>query len=351
MKSSTAFALLALSALPLWSQAPPAASSQTPSLSSPSGSSDLKVRGPEAVSQKDPNRVVATINGKQVTAKQAADLLKLVPDSQRRSAPNLETLLERVYLVNDLADQAARDGLDQQSPWKEQLKLDRDNILAQAYMSKLNNASSQPTQDPKQYYDAHQDQFDIAKLSGIVIAFNPPGTPASSNGVNRTEQEAHDKADDVSKKIKAGADIATLARTESDNQASAARGGDLGTLAAGSPNVPADLKGVVFNKLQTGQVSEPIRAANAYYIIKLDSRTKQTFDQARPEILQKLQADRNQTLVKQELDKYKVQVSDPDFFATTTTSTNAPHIPSLASPSRPGAPAPSSNAVKPPSNQ
>jgi PPIC-type PPIASE domain len=351
MKSSTVFALLAFSALPSWSQAPSAAPSQTPSLSSPSTSPDLKVRGPEAVAQKDPNRVVATINGKQVTAKQAADLLKLVPDQQRRTAPNLETLLERVYLVNDLADQAAKDGLDQQSPWKEQLKLDRDNILAQAYMSKLSNASSQPLQDPKQYYDAHQDQFDIAKLSGIVIGFNPPGTPASNNGVNRTEQEAHDKADEVSKKIKAGADIATLARTESDNQASAAKGGDLGTLAAGSPNVPADLKNVVFNKLQAGQVSEPIRSANAYYIIKLDSRTKQTFDQARPEILQKLQADRNQTLVKQELDKYKVQVSDPDFFATGNTSGS--HIPSLASPSRPGSPspAPSPNAVKPPASQ
>ncbi len=342
MKSSITVVLLASSALLAWSQAASTSSPQTPA-------SDLKVRGPEAVAQKDPNRIVATINGKQVTAKQAADLIKLVPEAQRKSAPNLQTLFERLYLVTDLADQATKQGLEQQAPWKDQIKLDRDNILAQAYMSKLTGDSSQSAQDPKQYYDAHQDEFDIAKLSGVVIGFNPPGTPASNSSVNRSEQEAHDKADEVEKKIKAGADIATVARTDSDNQASAAKGGDLGTLAAASTNVPADLKNVVFNKLQPGQVSEPIRAANAYYIIKVDSRTKQTFDQARPAIMQKLQSDKSQAVLKQELDKYKVQVSDPDFFATA--APGGPHIPSLASPQRPGSPSAGSNAAKPQGNQ
>ena len=348
MKSSLTLILLATGATFAWAQAtssPAASSSQSAS----PGAADLKVRGPEAVAQKDPNRVVATINGKQVTARQAADLIKLVPEAQRRSSPNLQTLLERLYLVTDLSSMAAKEGLDQQSPWKEQLKLDRDNVLAQAYMGKLSSGTSQPQQDPKAYYDAHQDQFDVAKLSGVVVAFNAPGTPASSSGVNRTEPEAQEKANDIEKKIKSGADIATVARTESDNQQSAAHGGDLGTLAAGSPNVPADLKNVIFNKLQAGQVSEPIRAANAFYIIKLESRTKQTFDQARPEILQKMQSDKNQAVLKQELDKYKLQVSDPDFFETSNGS--SPRIPSLASPSRPGSSAPGSSAPKPQPNQ
>jgi PPIC-type PPIASE domain len=294
------------------------------------------------VAAKDPSRVVGTINGKQVTAKQAADLLKLVPESQRKTAPNLQMLFERLYLVNELAEQATKEGLDQQSPVKEQIKLDRDNILAQAYMSKMANSGGSAG-DPKAYYDAHQDEFDVAKLSGIVVAFNPPGTPAAPGGVNRTEQQAHDKADELERKIKAGADVSTLARTESDNQASAAKGGDLGTLSRGSPNVPSDLKAVVFDKLQSGQVSEPVRAANAFYIIKLDSRTKETFDQARPQIEQKMQADKNNAAVKQELDKYKVTNADPDFFATTTAS----NVPSLAKPTHPTAPTASSGTPKP----
>ncbi len=299
------------------------------------------------MASKDPNRVVGTINGKQVTAKQAADLLKLIPDAQRRNAPNLQMLFERLYLVNDLADQAQKQGLDQQSPVKEQLKLDRANVLAQAYMSKMANATTAGGSDPKSYYDAHPDEFDVAKLSGIMVAFNPPGTPASAGGVTRSEQEAHEKADSLEKKIKSGTDIATLARTDSDNQASAAKGGDLGTLALSSPNVPPDLKTVVFNKLQPGQVSEPIRTPNAFYIIKLDSRNKQSFEQARPQIEQKLQADKNNAAVKQELDKYKVTGADPDFFATTTAS----NLPSLAKPMRPSSATASSSGSTQPHNQ
>ena len=311
-----------------------------------SPSSNLKTRGPEAIAEKDPNKVVATANGKQITAKQAYDLLKLLPEEQRRSAANLQALLEKLYTVKDLSDEAVKQNLDKQSPVREQIELDRDNILAQAYLAHLASSSGQTTQDPKQYYDSHQDQFDIAKLSGIVVGFNPPGTPANANGVNRTEQQAQEKVDDLEKKLKAGADIATLARTDSDNQNSASRGGDLGTLAAGAPGVPAEIKNVIFNKLQPGQISEPIRTPNAFYIIKLDSRTKQSFDQAKPEISKTLEREKTQALMKQIADKYKMQVQDPDFFGAPTSA--GPKIPSLANPS---SASPSASAAAKPQNQ
>jgi peptidyl-prolyl cis-trans isomerase C len=321
-----------------WSQSTATAPPAPPA----AGGSALKLRGPEVIANETPDKVVATINGKPLTARQAVELLKLLPEAQRKSAPSLQALFERLYMVNDFADHAAKENLDQQSPWKEQLKLDRDNVLAQAYLTKLTAKSSpQTASDPKQYYDTHQDEFDRAKLSGIVIAFNPPGTPASSSGVSRTEQEARTKADDLEKKIAAGADIATLARTESDNQQSAAHGGDLGTLAAGSPNVPPDLKNVVFNKLQVGKISEPIRVPNAFYILKLDSRAKEPFETVRPEILQKIQSEQSQAVIKQEMDKYKIQVQDQDFFASAPATGTAPKVPSLARPASaptPGAP-------------
>ena len=345
MKSGITFLLLTGGALLAWSQAPPTSPGVAPTQNAPSPSSDLKARGPEAIAAKDPGRVVATINGKPVTAKEAAELLKLIPEKQRSSAPNLQALFERLYLVTSLADQASKAGLDQQSPWKEQIKLDRDNILSQAYLNGMSSSGSAGGTDPKQYYDSHQDEFNIAKLSGIVIGFNAPGTPASAGGVNRTEQQARDKADDVEKKLKTGADIATLARTESDNQSSAAHGGDLGSISMGSPNLPPDLKSAVFEKLTPGQVSEPIRisngSSNAFYIVKLDSRTKQTFDQAKPEIMQKQLSDRNQALIKEQVDRYKITSPDPDFFATSTAS----NIPSLASPSHSATA--SSSATKP----
>ncbi len=94
----------------------------------------------------------------------------------------------------------------------------------------------------------------------------------------------------------------------------------------------------MFKKLQPGQVSEPIRTPTAFYIIKVDSRGKESYEQARPQIEQKMQADKNNAAVKQELDKYKVTGADPDFFATTTAS----NIPSL---SRSGSSNPTASAA------
>ncbi|MBV9084098.1 MAG: peptidylprolyl isomerase [Acidobacteriaceae bacterium] len=317
-------------------QTAPAPQSPAPA-TSPAASS--QPRGPEGVAAAEPNKIVAVINGKQISAREAAELLKLIPENQRRSSANLEALLQQVYMLSDLSQQATAQKLDEQQPWKDQLKVARMQILGNAYMSKLAASNTQPAPDAQQYYNTHQDQFDIANVSGIMVAFAPPGTPATAGGVKRTEQEARNKADDLEKKIKGGADVATLARTESDNPQSAANGGKLGPLNPAMPNLPSDVKDVVFNKLQPGQVSEPIRLQNAFYILKLDSRTKEPFEQARPQIEQTLAAEKSQALMKQETDKYKIQVQDPAFFGT-----GAAKPPSLAR--SPAAPAASSSAAK-----
>src|SRR5438309_358505 len=79
------------------STAPQTSAAPAPGVSS----SGLKARGPEAVSQQDPNRVVATIGGKQITAKQAMDLLKPIqPQDRKRYESNLGALLQQIYAEN-----------------------------------------------------------------------------------------------------------------------------------------------------------------------------------------------------------------------------------------------------------
>src|SRR5947209_18406431 len=87
------------------SAAPQTAAAPTPGTSS----SGLKARGPEAVSQQDPNRVVATIGGKQITAKQAMDLLKPIqPQDRKRYESNLGALLQQIYAENQIAGEATK---------------------------------------------------------------------------------------------------------------------------------------------------------------------------------------------------------------------------------------------------
>ncbi len=257
-------------------------------------------------------------------------MLKQVPDDQRRQARNLASLVQQLYVIDQFSDNAEKLKLDQQSPWKEKLQSDRKQIMAQAYVNQMGKDTSiAPGTDPQQYYNSHPADFDQVKLSGILIRFNPPGTPASGTTVSRTEADAQQKANEVEKKIKDGGDFSALARTDSDQQQSSVRGGDLGTYTMGDPNLPPDVKAAV-GKLQTGQVSEPIRVPGGYFILKVDSRSKLPFDQVRAGIVQKL-----------EIDKYKIQVQDPDFFAS---SAPTPNIPSLQR----SAPTPQSTPSKPP---
>ena len=335
MKSSIPFLTLALASIAFsqgTSSSPASATpAQTPTPSSPAATtSQLKARGPEAIAQQDPNRVIATIDGKQITAKQAADLLKpLAPEVRKRYENQLPQLVQEAYMQEQLAEEAAKLNLDQQSPWKEQIQMARANILTQAYLSKMTGAGggTVSTADAQQYYNAHPEDFDQMKLSGIFIAFSGPGTPASSPSAARTEEQAREKATDVEKKLKAGSDFATVARTDSDNQQTAAQGGALGTYSTNDTRLPPDVKAAI-TKLQPGQVTEPIRIPNAMLILKLESHNKLTFEQAQPTINQKIQTDKSQAVMKQEMAKYKIQVQDPEFFNGAGTT----NIPSLQKP-------------------
>jgi hypothetical protein len=77
-----------------------------------------KPKGPGAVAQLDPLRIVATIAGKQLTARQGSDLLK----GHNDNGSGLPELLEKLYMQSAIAEEAVKLHLDRQSPWKEKLQ-------------------------------------------------------------------------------------------------------------------------------------------------------------------------------------------------------------------------------------
>ena len=327
MKIGLTLPLLTVSLLtPLgWSQTASQTPAAKPAATAPSAS-------------QDPNRVVATINGQKITAKQVEEMLKPFPPDQRKQIDaNLNKAVEQIYMNQQLAEAAEKLNLERQSPWKEQIELNRRGILARAYVSHLSDEAAKETpEDPQKYYDAHKAEFEFAKLSGIFVGFNAPGTPASNAANARTEEAAHEKVNELEKKLAAGGDFSALARAESEHQ-SASKGGDLGNIPINDPQVqiPADIKTAVA-KLQPGQVSEPVKIPGAYLIVKLDARELTPFDKAKSGIEQKLQTERSTNVVKKETEKYALHVEDQAFFSNGGAATaSAPKIPSLQRPATP----------------
>jgi peptidyl-prolyl cis-trans isomerase C len=300
-------------------------------------------KGPVAVARQDPKRVVAVINGQNITAEEALRQLQALPQNElqqfQRSGGGLTSALQQIYLMRHLSDLATQEHLDQQEPWKSQLEFAHSNMLAQAYVNEISSKVNPSAAEIKSYYDQHPQEFQEAKLSAIIVNFTPPGTTAPPNMPGaRTEAQAKTKADDLVKKIRGGADFAALAKTDSDHKASANKGGELGVFTP--ERLPKEISDPVF-KLKPGEITDPIREASGYYILKVDSIDKKTFENAQSAIVAQLKSDQVRRTLDQQSDQYKVQVQDSDFFNLPgTRSTNTP---SLAHPT-PGQPR--STAVK-----
>src|ERR1700693_1558834 len=99
--------------------------------------------GPQAVAKQDPNRIVATAGGKQITAQQAWGMINTVaPPARSQWIGKLPKLVEQLYLQRRIADEAKLQHLDKQSPWKEQII--KGGMMAHNYTNNANDPNSPP---------------------------------------------------------------------------------------------------------------------------------------------------------------------------------------------------------------
>jgi peptidylprolyl isomerase len=80
-----------------------------------------------------------------------------------------------------------------------------------------------------------------------------------------TEDKAQAKLESVQKALKAG-DFATVAKAQSDDASSAARGGDLGTLPENQ--IQPEIRDAVASLSKNG-VTEPVRLKDGWHILKV----------------------------------------------------------------------------------
>ena len=114
-------------------------------------------------------------------------------------------------------------------------------------------------------------------LSDIVTDASDSGGQYPNDA--KSEAEAAAKINSLSAQLKTGADFATVARANSEDQ-SFARGGDIGFANEDmlrQNGFPADLVNRLFNTMQVGDITEPIRFPDGRWIIfKLTNRQLET---------------------------------------------------------------------------
>jgi peptidyl-prolyl cis-trans isomerase C len=260
-----------------------------------------------------PATVVATVDGRQVTAGMLLYFLQAYPQQvQQQALSNPVDFIKNFAVAMRIAREGEQEKLDQQSPYKEQIEAARMQVLYLAEADRKNNSIQISPEDIQKLYDSSEDRYTQAKVKAIYVKFSTePVSTADSNG-NKvlTEDEAKAKIEGLLKQARGGADFGKLAKDNSDDPESAAKEGDLGAISKAAPGLPEAIKTAIFSA-KAGDITEPVRQPNGFYIFRVEETGKKPLDEVREQIEAEIRNARLQAWFKSLQENLNVKMEGP----------------------------------------
>ncbi len=275
----------------------PAAPAGSPATSGqPSAAASSGITAPT-----DPNKVVLEMDGEKMTAAQFDEMLKAFPPQVQQAVrgPQRRQFIDQYVQIKIAAKEAERRKLGDRPDVKQQILIQRDQVLAGALYKDFMDNAKVTDADVQKYYDEHKSEFETAKAHHILIRFKGSPVPLGKDKKELTDEEALAKAKEAQKRLAAGEDFEKVAKEMSDDTGTP-NGGDLGSFTKGQMVGPFDQ--AVFS-LPVGKVSDPVKTTFGYHIIRVDSRETKPLADVRASIEQKLKPE----MARKELDDLKTR--------------------------------------------
>ncbi|MGD0365374.1 MAG: peptidyl-prolyl cis-trans isomerase [Bryobacteraceae bacterium] len=231
-----------------------------------------------------PETVVATFeDGRKLTAGELTSFLAAMPPNMQQAARrDRRAFAQQFALMQRLSELADKAKLGEQSPTREALAFNRMYLLMNAQLHEVLTGISVPTAEVESFYDQNKERFTEVKVKAIYIPFS-----ADAKGPKHlTEAEAQAKIARLRTDIVAGADFVKLVKENSEDQTSVAKDGDFGTLHS-TDNLPEPIRKAVF-ALKRGEVSEPVKQPNGFYLFRAEEVTAQPLAQVQEAIVNEL---------------------------------------------------------------
>lgn len=209
--------------------------------------------------------------------------LQRVPEATRQALmirpESIGQIVNNLLVRRVLAKEAERDGLNKDALVAASLVIASDRVLSDARLARLDaqNAPSDAAVEAyaRSLYQANPTKFD-----------QPAQTRARHILIANAGPASLEKARELLAKLRAGANFEELAKANSADAGSAARGGDLGFFGAGKMVRPFE---DAVNKLaKPGDLSEPVETQFGYHIIRLEERRekgRQPFEEVRTQLV------------------------------------------------------------------
>jgi peptidyl-prolyl cis-trans isomerase C len=203
----------------------------------------------------------------QITAADIQADAQRIPTEARKAAlskpENIEQLGSNLFVRRALAAQAERDGLGNDLATAALLQIARDRVLSDAQLSRINDANKPA--------DAALDAYASSVYRANASRFmQPEQIRVRHILVSGKETGNRSKAEKILSDIKAGADFATVAKSQSTDPGTAEKGGDLGFFARGRM-APA-FEDAAFDLQKPGDLSDVVETQFGYHIIKFEER-------------------------------------------------------------------------------
>jgi peptidyl-prolyl cis-trans isomerase C len=285
---------------------------------------------PPAAVSVPPEKVVIAVGPEKITAAEFETLVESLPEQYRATArgPGRRQFADQLVQMKVLSQEARRRKLDETPAFQKQLQLQRENLLAGLLYQDLANSTPVTDEALRKYYEEHKADYNQVRARHILVR-TQGGPGARPDQKTLTEEEALAKVQSIRKRLEAGEDFATVAKSESDDTGSAANGGDLGTFRHGQ--MVAAFEQAAF-ALEPGKISEPVKTPFGFHLIKVEQKETKPFEEAKPEIERRLRPEATRKSIEELRKQASVTVDDAYF--------GAPAVPAPG-PSTPGAtPAP-----------
>jgi peptidyl-prolyl cis-trans isomerase C len=278
-----------------------------------------------------PNNTIVLARGAGGVTVTVADILSELQRAPEATRQNVMAKPEAIQQITNnllvrrvLAKEAERDGLAKDPLTAAALAIAQDRILSDARLAKLDTQNEPAAAALDAFalnlYKANLDKFD-----------KPAQTRASHILITNDGPEALVKAKDLLAQLRAGTSFEELAKANSKDPGSAARGGDLGFFGAGQMVRP--FEDALTALAKPGDLSEPVESQFGYHIIRLEERSEKgrlSFDEVKPQLLAQARTDiLNETRVQKVASLNKDFVFETAAIEAMTKPTGAPAAPAV----------------------
>ncbi len=229
-------------------------------------------------------QTVAIVNGKPVTASQLEALkASLPPELGPMLGRDPEELLRYYGYMSRMAELAEKEGLDQRTPYKEELDLHRKDVLGRAMMAEYRKGDPVTEEETARYYETHKGAFTRAEVEALCV---PVAGPAD-------EAAALVKAEKVRKQLEAGGNFTALAK-QYPVPATPDWAGELSPMHKDDTRFPDALREAVF-AVAAGKVTKPVALRRGVYVLHVKASGLQPLAEVRGQVAQAVMDDRLQT--------------------------------------------------------